>query len=129
MGNKIKALPFLELDLSYDTFRHRYINGNELIPEKEILNEYIIWFDTLKEFYSQPFKPEMITELFEGWEGYDGHYYYKKQAIFDFGYTNYEIKSNINWKIPRTLNDFISDCNRAGIELNWKPEIIKQYFQ
>ena len=86
----------------------------------------------LEDFYSQPFKPELITELFEGWEEYTG--------IHDLYYNNYksqEVRFNKNNKHlydiyqdslsrcvtfykPRTLDDFITDCQRAGIQLIWK---------
>jgi len=92
---------------------------------------------TLAEFYCQPFKPEMITELFEGWTlEYDGYYvansakfviefctedggefhfymydYMKSEQILILGQTDI---------LPRTLDDFINDATRAGIELEWK---------
>ena len=130
-------------------------------------------------FYSQSFRPEMITELFEGWEirkrnegiGMDyttysiikknpNFYNEWRQSGFHVLETSYELEFltdcddysiepkefYIDYQhqekgkqqysseyyhilIPQTLNDFISDCNRAGIELEWKPEIIKQYFK
>ena len=94
------------------------------------------------DFYSQTFKPEMITELFEGW-GLDKSvtydFYLKKEGIVitmpnrddpaNGDFIKYEtIESEIGTTYPETLNDFISDCNRAGIELTWKPEIVKEYF-
>jgi len=94
------------------------------------------------DFYSQTFKPEMITELFEGW-GLDKSvtydFYLKKEGIVitmpnrddpaNGDFIKYEtIESEIGTTYPETLNDLISDCNRAGIELTWKPEIIKKYF-
>ena len=106
--------------------------------------------DKAIDFYSQPFKPELITELFEGvkeiyldcstqksfycpdhtiiiWfhknSGYNGINYY------DDGAEEYEDYSPTHLHfLPKTLNDFIVQCNCADIELNWKPEIIKEYF-
>jgi len=97
-------------------------------------------------FYSQPFKPEMIAELFEGWtKGGD----FANQLIeFGDGHANHfsiETHWDINgdWSVakylkhcsehrttaPITLDVFISDCQRAGIELEWKPEIVDKYFR
>jgi hypothetical protein len=91
----------------------------------------------VSDFYSQPFKPEMITELFEGTKQTikDGwKWMYKSEnnrAIYfavNFTESHQYTISGYGWTKPQTLNDFISDCNRAGIELNWKPEIITKYF-
>jgi len=102
-------------------------------------------------FFNQPFKPEMITEYFDGWSR-------EKPSMVDY----YTVKGNVRSRIilwlqnrrytlikelienypaypqgvinkiefmqPETLNDFIGDCIRVGIELNWKPEIAKKYF-
>ena len=95
------------------------------------------------DFYSQPFKPEMITELFgwiqmEKWNEYAkrfddnrGHSIrFKSSETYNLGtYDNHgEPISDSNLIKPKTPNDFISDCNRAGIELEFKPEIVKEYF-
>ncbi|MCX6154445.1 MAG: hypothetical protein NT007_09810 [Candidatus Kapabacteria bacterium] len=78
------------------------------------------------EFYSQPFKPEMITELFEGWKEVsvknDINTVFKddKDEICfwqDEKYYNIRFLAVTN---PETLDDFIRDCQRAGIELIWK---------
>lgn len=109
-------------------------------------------------FYSTPFKPEMITELLEGWKENEsdrdidpvtnniiGKYYEReKQPYFaDICFPMLDVEMfvkvaancgedwdtvDIEFLYPETLNDFISDCNRADIELNWKPEIITKYF-
>ena len=67
------------------------------------------------DFYSQPFKPELITELFD----IIGHYHIFKGR----GKGYYELWNDNNqhiyrFPLPRTLDDFITDCQRAGIELN-----------
>lgn len=81
---------------------------------------------------SQPFKPELITELFKGWEfiakntnkyckGKDSIGIYVRpfvgkpfMQIYLDGYGQPALP------IPRTLDDIINDCQRAGIELEWK---------
>ena len=94
--------------------------------------------DKAIDFYSQPFKPELITELFKGW-WYDSDDNCYKDSIgfaFEFSQNGYlfflpnrgkhEMDSCIR---INTLNDFISDCNRIPTkELEFKPEIIKEYF-
>ncbi len=88
-------------------------------------------------FYSQPFKPEMITELFEGWgfqhihtiggikisgKRYRNLGYEIEVTFYDAQY--YDIAQGVDditdFIYPRTLDDFINDCARAGIELEWK---------
>lgn len=127
---KMKAINFLEW------FKGYYRNADQ--------KQYFNYFDAVKEradFYSTPFKPELITELFEGWE-YETNTFQDKiyKAIserFDDGdnywFINFLNNKSTYWNglsIPKplTLNDFISDCQRAGIELNWKPEIERKYF-
>jgi hypothetical protein len=91
---------------------------------------------SLLDFYSQPFKPELICEFFEGWK-------YSEQDInFDFCIDSAKQKillsicinkyilintdsgtdylDNTYLFYPRTLDDFINDANRAGIELVWR---------
>jgi len=85
-------------------------------------------------FYSQPFKPEMIVELFEGWQEQEDYNYINKD---EFGYCLIQCSDDESrWNyikqrktfateynglyIPRTLDDFINDCQRAGIELIWR---------
>jgi hypothetical protein len=82
-------------------------------------------------FYSQPFKPELITELFEGinYEG-DNIYVNNTLQIVDIccGVNGDEVfyngggepKTQHYSPFPRTLDDFITDCSRAGIKLYWK---------
>lgn len=37
-------------------------------------------------------------------------------------------ESGIRFPLPKTLDDFIRDCERVGVELYWKEEIGKKYF-
>ena len=97
-------------------------------------------------FYLHPFKPEMITEYFEGWEDINNNEIYSHQnsnntyftvvmrgASYDY---YFKIYKNDNTELARhefnniqIIDNFISDCNRAGIKLTWKPEIVEKYFK
>ncbi len=94
--------------------------------------------DSVTEFYSQPFKPELITELFEGWtfqyvRTISGiktsgkryrHLGYEIEVTFHDGSRYYDIAQGVDdiadFFYPRTLDDFINDVTRAGIELKWR---------
>ena len=104
-----------------------YIENHALTNDGDLTNTALT-FHKLKDFYSQPFKPELITELFEGWKGECRIYFYDNKVSYEI--TIYvEPGNNIYFgALPQTLNDFISDCNRAGSELEFKPEIVKEYF-
>lgn len=123
----------------------------------------------IRDWYSQPFKPELITELFDGWErelvlrmnkevfpkdlltytytnGQTNHkikIYFQTSKHFrnmsveeidkkisklfdeeDLRYNNidYSVIENqdIRYKMPLTLDEFILDSTRNGVELKWK---------
>jgi hypothetical protein len=115
----------------------RYVKGIDAQRECDKYFKYFYedWKNALS-FYSQPFKPELITELFEGWEA---NFEIcskctiknlKDYSTFDFWvdiWNNYILwephtKGELFWNLmfPRTLDDFINDCQRAGIELKWR---------
>ena len=88
-----------------------------------------IWQGHLLHFYSQPFKFELITELFDGWE------YDEWNEIFWYEPDNNDVVASISednqtilynftyeWRniIPETLDDFIRDCQRINIPLFWR---------
>ena len=79
--------------------------------------------------YSQPFKPEMITELFEGVVKGENDDWFMNGYCFFYRFNQCEWKYWNNKSCHLwvdnilTLNDFISDCQRAGIELTFKKEI------
>ena len=137
----MKALSYLEFvrmrayneQLEYSKFLPAkiYINTDDVL---------ICWMD-VSTFYSQPFKPELITELFEGWvcnareedeipyamfvrgEGTEteyiefGEYYDDERYVVSDRYLN---RMEYIIAKARTLDDFITDCQRAGIELKWR---------
>ena len=83
------------------------------------------------EFYSQPFKPELISKYFEGWNVISSSFiyggYYSNNGVYVLSFINdifsvEIIKSNDTDLIsecimPRTLDRFICHCQDAGIEL------------
>jgi len=125
----MKVLSYLELNSL--TYKEHCEFANYL-KSKELIYKDI----DLALFYSQPFKPDLITELFKGWKMDD--FSEPNYALFvrkditgfaevDFGeYRDdglYQIcykKQDMIIPIPRTLDDIINDCQRAGIELEWK---------
>lgn len=90
---------------------------------------YVYLIDFI-EFYAQPFKPEEVSNLFEGWtfENEDELYNDKYGIII---YTNcitiIKLKSYTglykflyNLPVPKTQSDFITSCLQVGIKLYWK---------
>lgn len=96
------------------------------IGEHKLIDLYQI-----SRFYSQQFKPELITELFEGWSKYQDDVYFDmindtkitldQNKVSGKQWIKYE--NNCWYHLPETLNDFIRDCQRAGIELTWKVKV------
>jgi hypothetical protein len=93
------------------------------------------FYDIYRDHVKQPFTPELITKYFKGWRefetisnigrrlsGYETDI--SKIRIDNFHEMEYEAtkgEPSCSWfKIPRTLDDFINDTQRAGIELEWK---------
>jgi len=95
---------------------------------------------------SQPFEPEMITRLFEGWEIPDmgngmrpvdvPKYNYYQSSDSSIGFPKVQIPHRqrfmgveigigndakyYHFPEPKTLHDFIVNCQQAGIELTAK---------
>ena len=106
-------------------------------------NMYDLWWK-LRYFYSQPFKPEMITEYFEGWvnesipvireiayvNGDDFVYNNapSENLVSDwcFGKNNFNTANSKGKAILlisthiKTLSQFITNCIQAGIKLTWR---------
>ena len=103
----------------------------ECVKDSSYANHY----NKIQDFYNQPFKPEMITEYFEGWELSDcwqrynyfrkGETRYRQTITIGIGEMGcYPYKPNgeridIGVK-PKTLSDFITFCLAADIKLRWK---------
>lgn len=131
----MQALTFLEVVGKIPSKIARYYDEEANERKEEIIIKYnLTW---LKDFYSQPFRPELITELFEGFidfEDKDNTFklngiqmnFYEPREIFVIWLSWHNQKEFI---IPSTLDRFISDCKEAEIKLTWKPEIAEKYFK
>ena len=120
---KVLSLPefIQDLILKYE--------ADYLIHDRETLVKKIR--ESIK-FYTQPFTPELITELFEGsmqrvhrgipeyFIGPDGFEVYDKQIV---------VNDDQRFLMPPTLSDFIRDCQRAGMQLEWKEDIYQKINQ
>ena len=91
-----------------------------------------------KEFLDKPFTLDMlypvngdtsIDKLFEGWRGKNMINWFKftndNKFILEFYPTYYQVKKDLPnsityiMSIPITINDFINDMKRFGVELYW----------
>ena len=120
--------------------RERYDNKTSKIVNPYKAVGFLEWLKTnwncnafmnkiyeLSGFYSQPFKPEMITELFKGF--LSTRYAIQNDQIVisksvDEGWIVSFWKARPRFVIQfGTLDNWITDCNRAGITLHWRKEI------
>ena len=102
--------------------------GTKIVPFMEYLidngrRNAIIGYYNIVNFFSQPFTAEMLVgdnKIFEGWEKKNEYYYYEGLRISESLIFYLESNSGDCWEI-KTLNDFISLCKMAGVELGeWK---------
>lgn len=113
MKDKLQALPLLE------AIQRILNNGALSVQEQNRLITLLIVF------YSQSFKPEMITEYFEGWEADKrrNDTYWDDKGLYTLRITEFGlmISSSTNNSglipIPRTLCRFIDHCYDAGLPL------------
>ncbi len=103
-------------------------------PDWDYSNDEMIRVPDFESFYSQPFRPEMIVELFAGWRiiynanNTQHHKIYNYDKEIEITYTpspKQELTiysyTTLFWTYePRTLDDFICDTQRTNIELEWK---------
>lgn len=115
-----------DTSLIFECDEHRHI---EYYEKKDLsqLFEY-------QKFVSQPFRPEMIERLFEEFEKSTLKSFFSKSSIIRFHipcenfYCLLPDKYSLDYEVirmPKTLNDFISDCQRAGIDLEFKVRVQK----
>lgn len=126
----MKAINFLEWCKNQDT-SFRSVTGVAM-KSACVVNQNIL------DFYSTPFRPELITEYFMAWEVFEDNFmkqwrdkegnYFEAYTV-TYGFTSYKTEQEMILPQANTLNDFISDCQRAGIELTFKPEIVERYFK
>lgn len=89
------------------------------------------FFHTYFDLLSKKFEYDMIEKYFEGWKKISDDYYCSESGLsyeidsFGYHYTN----TNNTWNQmpfpPETLHDFIRDCQRSGIELILKQDILR----
>jgi hypothetical protein len=92
----------------------------------------------LSKFYSQAFSQDMIEGLFKYWKKSEFNNDYESavgSCIYFVGNSHYSIrvdknnpKTGISLPLPKTLDDFICDIERADVMLLWKEEISEKYF-
>lgn len=134
-----KVLNFLEWVLMR---KNQHARDNS----KKAVNDALCDIYGTQRFYSQPFKPEMITELFEGWLDkmredeelvcykVNAELYSDPEIIFPSKGIEVMIVRQGNsysyFKYPKTVDSFKTLLEeQAGIELEWKPEIVNKYFK
>jgi hypothetical protein len=100
--------------------------------------------EKFKTFLAQPFTTDLlypisgdgsIETFFSGWRGKDMVNWHKftneEKIILEFYPNNHYIikKTNGTYQIPlpKTLNDFINDMDRFGVQLYWNENIDKQF--
>ena len=129
---KVLTFPeFFGLKLPEKIAYYRYFS-NKSIMSKNSLDK---WY---YQKTNQPFKPELIPELFEGWKltyNANSKYIYSLEDSdicirieFDFKYLpncyfvykDKYIDTFTDFLFPKTFDEFITDCQRAGIELKWR---------
>ncbi len=142
----MKAVTYLEWsNLEYAQNRYSADTAGMMLLSKWLKKD-----KQVRDFYSQPFKPEMITEYFEGWifcsvpmDKDNDNYRNKAQHVRIWFYLESDWQRTMRVKVfpvdknkqvfdfilPKTLDHFISDALRAGIELTFKPEITEKYFK
>ncbi len=137
----MKAIPFLEY------FSETKLTNIDLPgQDRKVLDRIKV----ASQLYLLPFKPKMILEFFEGWEReLPSQIDYVKPNIswdirvIDFSCKDFKeivikrypvVKSvpicfHRSFPVPRTLDEFITDCARTPVELIWKQEIVDKYFK
>lgn len=125
---KLKALNFLQL-------WHLIERDLELYRDwlMKALNQKQNNLSSWAYFLNQPFTPDLIEKYFEGWE-FDIKFkiYQCNSYLIELNELNNHIELftlqdkatfysvNMRSAIPRTLDEFITLCQLAGVELNLK---------
>jgi len=114
---KFRALPYIEVKESNKKYR------DFLIQDFELGNLFLF--------------NKKSDVLFIDWKGVDMHGWFRfvnpnTGVVLEFHKDQYKIKSrDVTYKFPypRTLNDFISDCNRVGVDLFWYQKRMDELFE
>jgi len=102
--------------------------------------------ERFKEFLAKPFTVDMlypvfnnksVDTLFDGWRGKDMVNWHKftndDKIILEFYPTYYTIQKDVKdsikymMSIPKTIDDFINDMDRFGVQLYWNDWIDIHY--
>lgn len=81
--------------------------------------------ERFKEFLNSPFDLDFLLNYFDGWKGKvmgDWWKFTNDKITLEFFPVYYDVKKwreDIRLPLPKTLNDFINDMDRLGIELFW----------
>lgn len=84
--------------------------------------------EKFKEFLAGEFKTDMLNDLFADWRGKDmiswKRFTNGDDIILEFYPENYIIKKGgkevaYELSLPKTINDFINDMRRFGVQLYW----------
>ena len=123
----MKAVSLIEFIVSTDWKAQGKLLDYIGLPEVPNKTNIRIYAD----FLNQPFKLELIVERFKGWDNMSMTQSSKNYAN-NYGTISIDTdriflrgncgKFTIQNTIPRTLSDFINDCQRAGIELEFKEQ-------
>jgi hypothetical protein len=113
---KFKALSFIELEIPNEKYR------DFLLQDFAVGSLYYFNEDS--------------DVLFTGWKGTDMKGWYRfvnpnNGVVLEFFADEYKIKqrNQINgFPHPKTLNEFIADCNRVGLDLYWDQKKMDQLF-
>lgn len=106
--SKLELMEYLHIPILYDS------------DIDEEINSLVFQYNN---FLSQPFCPELIEQLFDGCLINILSQYANNDCRIDIHKNHIEYNNGYKlfyFIIPTTLNDFISDCQRAGIELIFK---------
>lgn len=91
--------------------------------------------EKFKEFLASSFTFDQLLTLFEGWKGKDMTNWWKytndDKVVLEVFPDKYVISKTGNAKyglnLPKTINHFINDMERFGIELYWGDWIDEKY--
>lgn len=88
--------------------------------------DYEKWADTEKNIL---FKYWMKSEFGNDFINVKGNCIYFKTDSYVIRTDRDNPETAVIFPLPSTLDDFINDCNRVGIELYWKENVVNKYFK
>lgn len=125
MEQVMKAITFSEFFGMKLNEKIEYANkfGDENMPiydRKFVEKSLNMWYYAKTQ---QPFRPELIVELFKGFV--DGALCYSGgdreiEIVSTMDYYFITTDRQFCFPMPKLTDDFIHDCSQAGIDLEWK---------